>query len=357
MRIIRDIFISIIFFASFSVKAEEAHLFTWVDQDDIPFIQHYIDKYGEEPKTSVFEDEDEAFAKLRAGYSADVYGPCSYEIPRWRDAGLIQPIDVSKLEYWEKIPESLRNMPGVYDDQGQVWFVPHLFGNTSVIVNTKLAPEYAGDKNSWDILWDPKYKGRIGILAGAVDTIPLVAAHIGINAYDMSDSEWETVKDKLRELVDQARIITNVTGELESAMAQGEVVAVEAWNDSYNNLIWDEQFTDSVEYMQPKDQKIFSWVCGFALSSTAGKDAPMEKAYALIDSGLSIGAAQFLIEDWGYAPANADGFSVASEEALELIIVDTSDVDAWLANTIFQEVMPNLDKIVEEWELIRAKVY
>jgi spermidine/putrescine-binding protein len=172
----------------------------------------------------------------------------------------------------------------------------------------------------------------------------------------MSDSEWETVKDKLRELVDQARIITNVTGELESAMAQGEVVAVEAWNDSYNNLIWDEQFTDSVEYMQPKDQKIFSWVCGFALSSTAGKDAPMEKAYALIDSGLSIGASQFLIEDWGYAPANADGFSVASEEALELIIVDTSDVDAWLANTIFQEVMPNLDKIVEEWELIRAKV-
>jgi hypothetical protein len=63
-----------------------------------------------------------------------------------------------------------------------------------------------------------------------------------------------------------------------------------------------------------------------------------------------------LIEDWGYAPSNADGFGVASEEALELIIVDTSDVDAWLANTIFQETMPNLDKIVEEWELIRAKV-
>ena len=99
----------------FSVNAEEAHLYTWVDQDDVPFIQYYIDKYGAEPKTSVFEDEDEAFAKLRAGYSADVYGPCSYEIPRWRDAGLIQPIDVSKIEHWEKIPASLRNMPGVYD--------------------------------------------------------------------------------------------------------------------------------------------------------------------------------------------------------------------------------------------------
>ena len=358
MKTIRNIFLSIIFFVGSAAIAEEAHLFTWVDQDDVPFIQYYIDKYGAEPKTSVFEDEDEAFAKLRAGYSADVYGPCSYEIPRWRDAGLIQAIDVSKLEHWEKIPSSLRNMPGVYDDEGKVWFVPHFFGNTSVIVNTTLAPEYAGENNSWDILWDPKYKGRVGVLAGAVDTVPFVAAHIGIDAYTMTDSEWEKVKVKMIALVDQARIITKVTGELESAMAQREVVAVEAWNDSFNNLIWDEEFTDSIEYMQPKDQKIFSWVCGFALSSTAGGEVPIEKAYALIDSGLSIGAAKFLIEDWGYAPSNTDGFGVASEEALELIIVDISDIDAWLANTIFQEAnIPNFEKVVEEWELIRAKVY
>ena len=105
---------------------------------------------------------------------------------------------------------------------------------------------------------------------------------------------------------------------------------------AYNNLIWDEQFTDSVlNTCNLKIRKIFSWVCGFALSSTAGGEVPIEKAYALIDAGLSIGASQFLIEDWGYAPSNADGFGVASEEALELIIVDTSDVDAWLSQYHF----------------------
>ena len=59
MKIIRNIFLSIIFFVGSDAIAEEAHLFTWVDQDDVPFIQYYIDKYGAEPKTSVFEDEDE----------------------------------------------------------------------------------------------------------------------------------------------------------------------------------------------------------------------------------------------------------------------------------------------------------
>jgi len=34
MKIIRDILISTLFFVSFAVNAEEAHLFTWVDQDD-----------------------------------------------------------------------------------------------------------------------------------------------------------------------------------------------------------------------------------------------------------------------------------------------------------------------------------
>ena len=38
--------------------------------------------------------------------------------------------------------------------------------------------------------------------------------------------------------------------------------------------------------------------------------------------------------------------------------IDISDIDAWLANTIFQEAnIPNFEKVVEEWELIRAKVY
>ena len=73
MKIIRDILISTLFFVSFSVNAEEAHLFTWVDQDYVTFIKHYIYKYGAEPTTSVFEDENEAFAKLRYEYSATVY--------------------------------------------------------------------------------------------------------------------------------------------------------------------------------------------------------------------------------------------------------------------------------------------
>ncbi len=53
-------------------------------------------RYGEKPATTIFADEDEAFAKMRAGFKPDVMGPCYYEFPRWKEAGLLAPIDTSK---------------------------------------------------------------------------------------------------------------------------------------------------------------------------------------------------------------------------------------------------------------------
>ena len=44
---------------------------------------------NEKPGTSIFADEDEAFAKMRAGYKPDVMGPCLYSLPRWKAAGLL----------------------------------------------------------------------------------------------------------------------------------------------------------------------------------------------------------------------------------------------------------------------------
>jgi spermidine/putrescine-binding protein len=50
-------------------------LFQWEDYVDPPFLSAYRKQYGETPRTSIFADEDEAFAKLRAGFKADVMGP------------------------------------------------------------------------------------------------------------------------------------------------------------------------------------------------------------------------------------------------------------------------------------------
>ena len=91
----------------------EPLLFTFEDWTNPAFLAEYKAKYGKDPRTALWADEDEAFAKMRAGYKPDVMGPCSYEFGRWQQAGLIQPIDVTKLKYWKDIPDYLKAIPGM----------------------------------------------------------------------------------------------------------------------------------------------------------------------------------------------------------------------------------------------------
>src|SRR5258705_10888568 len=66
---------------------------TWSGYDTPDFFPGYVKKYGANPNLPIFADEQEAFQKLMAGFSADVVHPCSGRIIKWRNAKLIQPFD------------------------------------------------------------------------------------------------------------------------------------------------------------------------------------------------------------------------------------------------------------------------
>ena len=80
-----------------------ATLFQWQDYTAPAFYAEYEKAFGEKPATTIFADEDEAFSKMRAGFKPDVMGPCLYSLPRWKEAGLLAPIDTSKLKNWNKL--------------------------------------------------------------------------------------------------------------------------------------------------------------------------------------------------------------------------------------------------------------
>ena len=331
-----------------SVQTEAADtptLFQWEEYVTPPFLAQYRQTYGENPKTAIFADEDEAFAKMRAGYKPDVMGPCYYEFPRWQEAGLLQPIDTTKLKNWNSISPSLRNLPGMEAAPGKVWFVPHYWGNTSVTYRTDLAPEYVGHE-SWDILFDPKYKGRIAVLEGVDDTVPLIARMIGIDAYTMTPAQWEQVQTKLRELVKQLRFVSSDDTSLAQGLASGELVAAMSWRVTYQTL---KTQGTKVAFMNPPGG-MFTFVCGLTMHKDAKNYA---KALALIDSEISDSAADYLIKNVGDSPAN--GVALAKEpDSIFQGLGIPRDVDNFLKGGIFQQRLKNKDQIVNAWTEIRA---
>ena len=320
-------------------------LFQWEDYVDPPFLQEYAKRFGELPRTSIFADEDEAFAKLRAGFKADVTGPCYYEFPRWRDAGLLQPIDVSKLKNWSRIPARLRELPGISAGPGRVWFVPHYWGNTSITYRTDLAPEYVGH-DSWNILFDPRYKGRVAALEGVDDTVPLVARSIGVDAYTMNDADWGRVEGKLRALVGQLRFVASDDTSLAQGLASGELVAAMSWREVYKALKMEGK---KVAFMNPPGGA-FTYVCGLVVGHDTRN---YEKALALIDSALSDQAADYTIRKIGNVPANSSILAQEPDAVFESLGV-TRDVDALLDSGTFQKPLKNKQQIVAAWSDIRA---
>lgn len=320
-------------------------LFQWEDYVDPPFLQDYRQHHSETPRTAIFADEDEAFAKLRAGFRADVMGPCYYEFPRWRDAGLLQPVDTSRLKNWTKIPVRLRELPGIGAGPGKVWFVPHYWGNTSVTYRTDLAPEYA-DHESWNILFDPKYRGRVAALEGVDDTVPLVARTIGIDAYSMTPAEWQRVEARLRQLIGQLRFVASDDTSLAQGLASGELVAAMSWRVVYRTL---RAAGKPVGFMNPPGGP-FTYVCGLVVARDA---RDYDRALALIDSSISDTAARYTIEKIGDIPANSSVLAGEPDRVFELLGLPR-DVNRLLDQGAFQKPLPDKARIVAAWSEIRA---
>ena len=326
-------------------SADTPVLFQWQDYVEPPFLAEYKAAYGETPQTAIYADEDEAFAKMRAGYKPDVMGPCAYEFPRWQEAGLLQPIDTGKLKNWNKIAPSLRALPDIAADEGRVWFVPHYWGNTSITFRTDLAPEYVG-RPSWEILFDPKYKGRVAVLEGVDDTVPFIARMIGIDAYTMSEADWQKVQAKLRELIGQVRFVSSDNTSLAQGLASGELVAAMSWRTVYATL---KRQGVPVAYMNPPGG-IFTYVCGLVVHKDAKN---YDKALALVDSSLSDEAAHHAFAEIGDGPANVEELAKEPDELFQQLGIDR-DVDTFLRSGIFQRRLKNKDAIVNAWTEIRA---
>lgn len=315
--------------------AEEATIFTWAGYDRPELYQAYTEKHGSPPEIAVFAQEEEALQKLRAGFQADVLHPCTYSVPRWRDAGALQPVDTSRLTHWPDIWDKLKTIRGtVFDDQH--WFVPFDWGNASVVYRTDLVGQKYQEDESWAILYDPEYKGRLSIFDGETACVGVGALVAGFdNPWTLSDEQLATVKDVMAKQRDLLRFYWDSKTVLVQAMAAGELVAAYAWNDAVVDL---KRQGVPVKYMNPKEG-IFTWVCGLTLSANPPGDP--QAAYDVINAMTAPEAGEFLIKEYGLGHSNRKSFDRVPKERLEEIGI-SSPADLFAQGVFLEPVAPKL---------------
>jgi spermidine/putrescine transport system substrate-binding protein len=302
-----------------AAAADQATFFTWGGYDVPDAYGPYIAKHGEPPNLAVFGGSEEGLTKMLAGYVVDVAHPCNQAIPRWIATGLFQPLDTSRLSNWPNIMPELWNLEGNVVD-GKPYMAPWDWGRTSITYRTDLV-DLQGKEESWGILWDERYKGRLSMLASAGDSWWCGAIYAGVDFKDIASEEgFKKVAAIMRKQRPLIRIYTDDETTLEQALASGELVAAMTWDSSAVKLKGE---GIPVTFANPKEGAL-TWVCGVMMH----KDAPHpDKAYDLVDALLSTEAGQWLIGENGYGHSNTKSFELFSDDELTALGLSRNPAD------------------------------
>ncbi|MGE0116900.1 MAG: PotD/PotF family extracellular solute-binding protein [Dongiaceae bacterium] len=321
--------------------ADKLVYFTWSGYDVPEFMPGYADAHGGPPDMPLFSDEQEALTKIRGGFQVDVSHPCNNRIPIWRDAGAIEPIDTGRLAHWNELFETLRTLKGTVTEDGQHWYVPVDWGLTALLYRTDLVE---GPVDSWELLWDPRYEGKLSIGTGMADTGLIVATLLKIaDPNHMSAGDLARIKAKLLEQKPLLRFYWDDQTSMEQALASGEIVASSAWNGSAATL---QDQGVPVAFVAPK-QGALSYCCGLVLVKGGSR---RDEAYDLINAMTDPAAGKWLIETYGYGHANQEAFDLVPEETLMKRGLPR-DPQAMLSAGIYATVsnhLPELSRILDE---------
>lgn len=291
-------------------RAESAQgsIFTWGGYDLPEFYPSYEEKNGALPDFAIFDGAEGALTRMRSGFVVDVAHPCHSDLRRWTQTGLFQPIDTSRLSNWDDVMPELVNLEGNVGDTGMPWLAPFDWGGTSVTYRTDLV-DLEGEE-SWDILWDERYAGQIGMLGSGGDAWWCAAIKAGVPFDEIhTDDAFARISTVLREQRPLVRVYTDDVSTLGQALSSGELVAAMTWNSTAVELQYEEI---PVKFAKPKEGAL-TWVCGLMLHAEAPNP---DRAYEIIDAMLSPEAGEFMIGAYGYGHSNRKAFDAFTPEEL-----------------------------------------
>lgn len=233
--------------SSESFAGKTLNLLTWEGYSDKSITKDFEAKYGCKINGTYFTSSDDLVAKLKAGggSSYDIISPSGDMAGYLVKSDMVDPVDLSVVTNYTDIDSALKLDDVVKD--GKTYGVPYLWGPDYLIYDADVVKT---EPTSWNVLWDPQYKGKIS-LYDDVSNIYMIGQMEGLDKtnkaslYNMSESQLVDAKNKLTTLNASVRKYWTTAGELNDLFANREVVLAVGWpltvkqlKDKGRNLKW-----------------------------------------------------------------------------------------------------------------------
>ncbi len=273
-------------------KAENDQLIfaNWGPYLSTELLEQFTRETGIKVIYSTYESNETLYAKMKThpeGY--DLVVPSTYFVAKMRDEGMLQKLDLSKLNNFNELDKNYLDKPF---DPNNDYSIPHVIAMTGLAVNTDMYnPD---DFTSWADLWNPELEGQIMLMDDTREVFHIALRKLGYSGNSTDPKQIDEAYEELKKLMPNV-LVFNSDNPANPYMS-GEVGLGMLWNGSAAAA---QREGLPIELVWPKEGGIF-WVDSLSIPKNAKN---VEAAHKMIDFLLRPEVTAKISADTGYLTA------------------------------------------------------
>ena len=288
-------------------QSRELNALMWCDHADPAFLRPFEEANDVKVNVKEYEGTGTALSIIEQSRPGDwdVFAIDGIDVPRAVEAGLLAPLDESKLPLDDMFEEVK-----LLDQQridGTLYGVTDKFGyNTISFDKSKIDAETLSDMSA---LWGEALAGRLSVYDYYLPLIGMVALEQGIDTADISMENLPQIRDRLLELKDQATSVGEVVAS-QTAIATGEVDVLVGGGEWLTANLAAEQ--PELDWLIPEEGGVFWSISMAVMADSQNKDL----AHRFVEYTMSPeGQARLATSSCFWAmPANAKAGDVLTDD-------------------------------------------
>ena len=228
---------------SHKARGGELNVFIWSNYLPDNVIAEFERRYDAKLNVELYDSNEALLARLQSGgASYDIIVPSDYMVTVLREQGLLDELNRDVLTNISNLDPQFAGLP--YDPANQ-HSIPYMWGTTGIAYRKD---KITGTIDSWEVLWDGRYKDRIAMLDDVREAFGAALRFLGKSENSTDPSEIQAAAALL---IDQKPLVKAYdSGGFDQMLLSGDAWVAQAYSGQIAKAIAD---NSSIGYVIPKE--------------------------------------------------------------------------------------------------------
>lgn len=325
-------------------SSQQVIVYNWGEYLDPEVLTLFEEETGIEVIYDEYETNETMYPKVASkAADYDVVCPSDYMIQKMIENDLLAEINFDNVPNIKNIDPNYINQSKDFDPENK-YSVPYCVGTVGILYNKTMVDEPV---DSWDILWNDKYKDNILMQDSVRDAFMVALKKLG---YSMNSSDPKELEEAKQALIDQKPLTqAYVVDQVRDKMIGNEAAIGVIYS---GEAIYTQRENPDLEYVIPKEGTNV-WIDSWCIL----KDAPnKENAEKFINFLCRPDIALMNFEYITYSTPNTEARKLIEDEDIRNSTIAFPDLSQYNNLETFQYLGDKTDRIYNDlWKEVKSK--